>query len=151
MKIQDLLVKTALLLALSTLNSPLSTFAQGTTFTYQGRLNDGGNPATGIYDLRFTLYDAASNGNVPTGGGPLTNAPTGVTNGLFTVTLDFGGSPFDGSPRWLEIGVRTNGSANPYATLTPRQALTASPYAITAGALNGLRVQQNATSPNVIG
>ena len=30
-------------------------FAQGTAFTYQGRLNDGGNPANGIYDLRFTV------------------------------------------------------------------------------------------------
>ena len=28
--------------------------AQGTTFTYQGRLNDGANRAAGIYDLRFT-------------------------------------------------------------------------------------------------
>ena len=32
--------------------------AQGTAFTYQGRLNDGGNPANGSYDLRFALYDA---------------------------------------------------------------------------------------------
>jgi hypothetical protein len=28
-------------------------FAQGTAFTYQGRLYDGANPADGIYDLRF--------------------------------------------------------------------------------------------------
>lgn len=27
-------------------------FAQGTAFTYQGQLNDGANPASGIYDLR---------------------------------------------------------------------------------------------------
>ena len=29
----------------------------GTAFTYQGQLNSGANPANGIYDLRFTIYD----------------------------------------------------------------------------------------------
>ncbi|HNI61280.1 MAG TPA: hypothetical protein PKW11_15155, partial [Pseudomonadota bacterium] len=35
-----------------------------------------------------------------------------VTNGLFTVTLDFG-NQFPGADRWLEIGVRTNGGGTP--------------------------------------
>ena len=74
---------------LSTINCPLSTLSQGSAFTYQGRLNDGGSPAGGIYDLRFTIYDSLASG---TGvAGPLTNSATGVTNGLFTVTLDFVG------------------------------------------------------------
>ena len=34
--------------------------AQGTAFTYQGRLNDGGSPATGNYDLTFALYNSPS-------------------------------------------------------------------------------------------
>ena len=34
----------------------------GTAFTYQGRLVDDGNPASGVYDLTFTLYDAVSGG-----------------------------------------------------------------------------------------
>ena len=137
MKDHRLLIKAlALLLALfSTLNVQLSTVhAQGTAFTYQGRLNDGGQPATGIYDLRFTIYDSVSAGTFVAG--PQTNSATGVSNGLFTVTLDFG-SVFDGNPRWLEIGVRTNGSVLDYSTLTARQALTASPYAITAGNVTG--------------
>jgi len=54
-----------------------------------------------------------------------------VSNGLFTVTLDFGAN-FPGANRWLEIGVRTNGGGA-YTTLSPRQALTATPYAIMAG------------------
>ena len=104
-------------------------FAQGAAFTYQGRLNDGSNPADGSYDLRFTLYDAVTNGNVI---GALTNAATAVTNGLFTVTLDFGSGVFDGDARWLEIAVRTNGATG-FAMLTPRQPLTPTPYAILAG------------------
>src|SRR3954464_10561283 len=37
--------------------------AVGSGFAYQGRLLDGGSPATGTYDLRFTLFDAATGGN----------------------------------------------------------------------------------------
>ena len=51
------------LVLLSTLNQQLSTvFAQGTAFTYQGRLNDGGAPANGTYDLTFALFDEATGG-----------------------------------------------------------------------------------------
>jgi hypothetical protein len=112
--------------------------AQGTAFTYQGRLNDGTNPATGSYDLRFTIYDSLSN---PGGviAGPLTNSATGVTNGVFTSTLDFGTGVFTGPDRWLEIAVRTNiGGTGAFAALSPRQKLTPTPYAITAGNLTGI-------------
>ena len=100
----------------------------GTAFTYQGRLVEGGSSANGIYDVRFTIYDAASGGSVS---GVLTNAATPVTNGLFTVTLDFGDGVFDGNVRWLEIGVRTNGGSA-FTTLSPRQPLTPAPYALYA-------------------
>ena len=118
---------------MSLLSTP-TLFAQGTGFTYQGRLNDGSSPAAGIYDLRFTIYDALANGALVSG--PITNATTGVSNGLFTVALDFGGGVFPGADRWLEIAVRTNG-AGAFATLSPRQKLTATPYAITAGNVAG--------------
>ena len=49
---------------------------------------------------------------------PITNAPTGVSNGLFSVTLNLGAGVFAGPARWLEIGARTNGSAASYATLS---------------------------------
>src|SRR6516164_847716 len=113
---------------LSTINFQLSTFAQGTAFTYQGRLNDGSAPANGNYDMQFYLR------NLLIGGSPVgtTNslAPVQASNGLFTVTLDFGPGIFAGSPLWLEIGVRTNGSVAAYTTLSPRQPLTPSPYAL---------------------
>ena len=111
----------------------LSASAQGTVFTYQGRLNDGANPANGKYDLTFALFSVVSGaGQV---GSTLTNSTTGVSNGLFTVTLDFG-NQFPGANRWLEIAVRTNGGGA-FTTLTPRQPITATPYAITAGAVTG--------------
>lgn len=67
-------------------------------------------------------------------GNLLTNSATAVSNGLFTVTLDFG-NQFPGANRWLEIAVRTNGTAN-FFTLSPRRALTPAPYAIYAGSAN---------------
>jgi hypothetical protein len=103
-----------------------SAHAQTTAFTYQGQLGTGGSPANGNYDLRFRLFDT----NSTVVAGPLTNAPVGVTNGLFTTTVNFGATVFNGSLRWLEIGVRTNGSTNAYTTLAPEQEITSTPYAI---------------------
>lgn len=110
--------------------------AQGTAFTYQGLLNDGGRPANGSYDLQFTLYNAATNGNSV--GTPVTFGATTITNGLFTVPLDFGGGVFAGQPLWLEIGTRTNSTQAGFTTLNPRQPLTAAPYAVTAANLSGV-------------
>ena len=106
--------------------SVLELGAQTTAFTYQGRLNSSNAPATGAYDFRFQVYNAGNS----VVAGPLTNAPVGVTNGLFTVTLDFGPGVFDGSSRTLEIGVRTNGDPGAYVVLSPRQPLASVPYAI---------------------
>jgi hypothetical protein len=117
-----------MLLALSTLSlQPATALAQGTAFTYQGKLTVGTNAANGLYDLQFVLNDALSGGNQIAG--PLTNSATGVTNGLFTVTLDFGSGVFTGPARWLEVDVRTNGNGA-FTTLLPRQAVTPSPYAV---------------------
>ena len=102
----------------------------GTAFTYQGRLADAGNLANGVYDLRFTIYDSTNSPGTVIAG-PLTNAATSVSNGLFTATLDFGASVFDGNARWLEIAVQTNGAAS-FTPLSPRQLLTPTPYAIQA-------------------
>ena len=74
---------------MATLLGLMSSFAHaaplGTAFTYHGQLTDGGAPAIGIYDLRFTIYDLAS-GGTPVAG-PITNSPVGVTNGLFATLL----------------------------------------------------------------
>jgi hypothetical protein len=69
--------------------------------------------------------------------GPSTFGATPVSNGVFTVTLDLGSGLFTGAKRFLEIGVHTNGGGA-FTTLTPRQKITAAPYAVTAGALPGV-------------
>ncbi len=123
------LVASLALAWLSFLNPELSTLlAQGTAFTYQGRLNGANGPATGTYDITLTLFDAATGGAVI---GP-SNAVTSlvISNGLFTVTPDFG-PQFNGLDRWLEIAVRTNGGSA-FALLSPRQKLTPTPYAFYA-------------------
>lgn len=99
------------------------------TFTYQGRLTDGGTMANGNYDLRFILYSAEAGGSQA---GPiLTNAAVAVANGVFTVPLNFGAGLFDGTAYWLEISVRTN-SGGPFVPLWPRQPLTPAPYGLYA-------------------
>ena len=122
-----------LMLFSTLIHAPSTAFAQGTAFTYQGRLNDGGVPANGTYDLLLTIYD------LPTGPGAFanqTNSAVAISNGLFTVTLDFGPGIFTGPERWLEIAVRTNGGGA-FANLAPRQKITATPYAIAAGNVTG--------------
>jgi hypothetical protein len=139
-----LLLWTLLLLAAV----PTAMLGAGATFTYQGRLQDNGQPANGIYDLCFSLAAAETNGTYV--GPSLTNAPVQVDGGLFTVLLDFGTGAFDGAPRWLEIGVRTNGSMDPYTLLTPRQPITAAPYALFAGTA-GAASSSGVTNPMVYG
>ena len=119
--------------------------AQGTAFTYQGRLDDAGGPVTGLYDVAFTVYDAAGGGSI-VANAAVTNAAVPVTNGLFTLTLDFGAGVFDGNARWLELAVQPAGGTN-FTTLAPRQALTATPYAQFAG---GAATAMTASSANAV-
>lgn len=105
----------------------------GSAFTYQGRLTTSNNPATGNYDFQFVLFDAATGTN---SFGTNTLTAVSVANGLYTVALDFGTTPFDGNARFIELSVRTN--SNPtWTTLSPRQQLTPSPYALRALGLTG--------------
>lgn len=115
--------------ALVTWGSLCSVAAQGTAFTYSGRLTGNGAVVSGNYDLQFTLYNAVSGGGVVAG--PLVITPVEVANGLFTVRLDFGPGVFIGGPRWLDVAVRPTGVGN-YTSLSPRNEVTSSPYAIRA-------------------
>lgn len=126
-----LILVVGLLLAMSTgissVSRAISTQTSlGTSFTYQGYLSDGMGAVDRTCDFAFRLYDAFSDGNLL---GTVPRTGVSVQNGYFTVDLDFGSSAFNGEARWLEIDVDCDG---PSATLSPRQALTAAPYALYA-------------------
>jgi len=139
-----ILIFTFLLLA------PMADLAQSTGFNFQGRLNDGTNPANGLYDMGFRLFDA------PTGGsqtGPSIFQTATLVNGVFSVTLDFGLAPFNNQAgAFIEIGVRPNGSANAFTVLGPRQQLTVVPFAVRATsadiATNAVNAQNAVTATN---
>ncbi len=110
--------------------------AQGTAFSYQGRLMEDAVAANGTYDFIFTLLDAEVGGNAVAG--PVSRDGLPVAAGQFVVPLDFGAGAFEGAARWLEIGVRVNGAAQAHTILAPRQALLPTPYAIYAGRAGGV-------------
>ena len=137
------------ILALSALNRQLSTAnAQGTAFTYQGQLQNNGSPANGTYNLTFTLFATNSGGTDVAG--PVTNSAVAISNGLFTVTIDFGSSVWNGHANWLQIGVETN-NATSVTTLAPRQQITPAPYAIAAESMNGTLPASQLTSIGIDG
>lgn len=136
------LVQPATLTLLLLLGS-YQTFAQSLLFTYQGKLNDNGPPANGSYDFQFRLFDALSAGNQIATTNSFNNVT--VSNGIFTVTLNFGNAAFTGPGRWLEISTRL-ASTGSFTLLSPRQLITSTPYALrslSAAAADGLSAACN--------
>lgn len=130
--------------------------AQNSAFTYQGKLNNNGTPANGIFEVQFTLFDAAADG---TQIGEIVTIP-GVTavNGIFTTTLDFGAAAFDGAARFLEIGIRPAGDKSPFTILSPRSPVNSTPYAVrsvnagladNANQLGGIEASEYVTTTSV--
>jgi hypothetical protein len=131
--------------------------AQPTAITYQGQLNSTGTPASGNHDFEFALFD------VPLGGTQLGSTITlngvAVTNGIFSVTLDFGGQ-FTGANRFLEVRVRGVGGGS-FTTLSPRQPINSTPYSLktlaadsaltAANAANAVNATTAATATNFTG
>jgi hypothetical protein len=99
----------------------------GTGFTYQGYLAIDGVPVGGNCDFQFSLWDALSSGAQV--GSTVSKDSVLVTDGVFSVMLDFG-AEFDGETRWLEAAVRCPAGSGSYTTLSPRQELSAAPYAL---------------------
>ena len=93
----------------------------GTALTYQGRLLDAGEPANGLFNVEFSLWDDPTAGNQIGATVMLNSLP--ISDGLFTAELDFGANAFNNTDRWLEIVVDG-------VPLAPRQPITRSPYSI---------------------
>jgi len=146
----------AIALALLTLFSlPQGAAAIGTAFTYQGQLEQSGSPGTGPCDFRFMLFDTAGSGSPPTGGNQIGNAAAAgdvqVSNGLFTLPLDFGAAAFNtGSDRWLQIAVRCPAGNGSYQTLAPRQPLTPAPFALFASTVADGSVSSAKLAPGAV-
>jgi hypothetical protein len=137
---------------------------------YQGELR---SPSTGqpvpdgAYNMLFRICDVESEG-APLWEGTHTDMngnPVQVTNGILSVILGSGAgnelssSIFSGADRWLEITVGAE-------TLSPRQRITSVSYSLVSEnsrflggnqvsdfviQADGLRLQPNAISPNLIG
>ncbi|MCC7373675.1 MAG: hypothetical protein IT581_03395 [Verrucomicrobiales bacterium] len=102
----------------------------GEPLSYRGQLSDSGQPTNGHYDMEFRLFDTAETGSGTQQGAPFALGDVGVTNGAFTVTLDFSPTLFEGRPRYLEISLKPAGEPGAFHLLNPRQRLTSLPYAI---------------------
>ena len=113
--------RSGVVLAALWFSSGIAAFGQPTSFTYQGQLKQAGVPVSGTFSLDFSLWDAEVDGSLVAG--PLNRPDTQVTNGLFNVVLDFPLEVFTGVRLWLEVFVDG-------VPLTPRQELTAAPYAL---------------------
>jgi hypothetical protein len=114
----------------------------GTAFTYQGQLTSGGSPANGNFDIRFALYISASGG---TAVDTVDVSGIAVSEGLVNASVDFTDVPFNGQALWVEVRVRPGGTTGAYTVLSPRQALTATPYALFA--LTGNQGPQGPVGP----
>lgn len=157
MRKKSLIKKNCVVLLFVAFNA-VAAFSQSTGFTYQGRLSDNNLPANGSYDFEFRLFDVLTGGNQQ--GTPRQFPNVTVTNGTFTILLDLGAGAFPGADRFLEIGVRPSGSGGSFTTLTPRQQVTLTPYAIKSSsatqadfAINANSAQSaiNATNANQLG
>lgn len=98
----------------------------GSSFTYQATFADSGIPAEGIYDFEFALFTSASGGTAVQ---TVASNGVSVSGGLVNVPVDFGAATYNGQVKWIEVHVRPSGGGA-FTTLSPRQALTAAPYAM---------------------
>lgn len=137
------LYKLPILFLLLSLCSAAWSVPQSTAFSYQGRLDDNGQAASGNHDLEFRLFTAATGGSQL---GTVTRNAVPVAAGLFAVQLDFG--DLGGEQRWLEIRARPSGSSS-FELLTPRQSIDAAPYASRALAANVADIATSVTANSV--
>lgn len=107
----------------------------GTAITYQGQLKNSGNAVNSATDMEFSLWTAASGGSQV--GSTVTSLAVSVTQGLFTVPIDFGVNPYTADQAlWLQIAVRNPAGAGAYIPMGSRQRLSAAPFSAATRGLN---------------
>jgi hypothetical protein len=110
-------------------------------FSYQGSLQDGGQPANGSYDLHFELQSQAG---IPVADS-LQIENVSVVAGVFTVQLDFGSAISSGDYQ-LQIGVRPGSSTGTHTMLLPPSKINPMPQAQVVG----IAVEAVTVSPDSI-
>lgn len=123
-------VRVLVLGSLAALAMPVAAAPQLPDFVYQGRLQQGGAPANGAFDLSFALFDAPEGGNAV--GATITETDFPVTDGLFSVSLSFPGA-FTGTQLYLQVTVEGT-------PMLPRQAVATAPVAqftLSGGSISG--------------
>lgn len=117
--------------ALPAMMAPHGAGLMATPISYQGRLADASGPVSGSFDFQFELFDDATAGDQD--GLTVIKEDVSVSDGLFTVALDFGEVDFGGE-LWLEITAREGSDSGPFtgAPMEPRVRLTAVPLALEA-------------------
>ena len=119
--------------------APPSSAQVGTEFTYQGELTKLGGVVTSPADMQFSLWTDPSAGSQI--GSTITQLAVPVAMGLFTVTLDFGATPYaPNQALWLQIAVRNPAGVGSYVPMTSRQKLTATPFSL---ATRGISVSES--------
>jgi hypothetical protein len=95
---------------------------------YQGYLEDGGQPANGLYDFRLSIWDQQTDGS-QIGDEQVYESGITVADGLFVLYFYpyIPNQVFTGGERWIQIEVCPHG-AGAFTTL-PRQPITNVPYA----------------------
>ncbi len=99
------------------------------TFTYQGQLNDNGQPANGYYDFTISVWNSSTLG-IQVGDTYVYDDPgVLVQDGIFSINVAPGARDevFNGGERWIQVEVRPHGSGS--YTALPRQPITPVPYA----------------------
>lgn len=98
------------------------------SFSYQGKLLFQGAPANGNYDFKIQAFDSD---DIPYGEVD-THLNIMVENGLFIIdNIKLSIFPYEGTELYLEIMVRQGGGNPTYQVLSPRQKISAVPYAST--------------------
>jgi len=97
-----------------------------TEVNLRGNLQQLSLPADGIFDFEVAMFDSSA-GGIELGLVQLDGIV--VSQGRYAFPVDFGAGRFDGSPRWIEVRVREDGTTAPYEVLQPRIPVRVVPYA----------------------
>ncbi len=130
-------------------HSPVHSAPLGTAFTHKGEYKPGGTAVTGVYDFQIVLFNVATLGMPIVS--PVTHENVPVTQGNFTVEINYGAPPFATATQyWLETRVRPGISTGAFMVVG-RQKLNAVPYALNVRTLPPGIVTGTSIAPNAVG